>query len=44
MTIIPQNDRDGQMLCTVIENFLSIFHVGKLLRKCNASKERVSRS
>ncbi len=40
MTIIPQNDRDGQMLCTVIENFLSIFHVGKLLRKCNASKEK----
>ena len=40
MTIIPQNDRDGQMLCTVIENFLSRFHVGKLIRKCNASKEK----
>ena len=40
MTILPHNDRDGQRLCTVIENFLSIFHVGKLLRKCNAGKEK----
>ncbi len=36
MTLIPQNDHDEQMLCTVIESFLSKFHVGKLLRKCNA--------
>ena len=40
MTIIPQNDYDGQMLCTAIENFLSRFHVGKLTRKSNASKEK----
>ena len=40
MTIIPHNDRDGQMLCTVIENFLSMFHVGKLLRKAGAGKEK----
>lgn len=48
MTIIPQNDHDGQVLCTVIENFFctviekffASFHVGKLLRKCNASKEK----
>lgn len=23
MTIIPQNDHDGQVLCTVIENFFA---------------------
>lgn len=40
MTIIPQNERDGQLLCSVIEKFLSTFHVGNLLRKCNASKEK----
>lgn len=40
MTIVTQNDHDGQILCAVIEKFLSSFHVGHLLRKCNASKEK----
>ena len=40
MTIVPYNDHDGQMLCTVIEKFFSMFHVGELLRKCNAGKEK----
>ena len=40
MTIIPQNEHDGQMLCSAIERFLSLFSVGRLLRKCNAGKEK----
>ena len=40
MTMIPDNDRDGQMLYTVIEKFLSMFHVVKLLRKTGACKEK----
>lgn len=40
MTMIPHNDCDGQMLYTVIEKFLSMFHVGKLLRKTGAGKEK----
>ena len=40
MTIIPQNEHDGQMLCSAIERFLSLFSVGRLLRKCNAGKKK----
>ena len=40
MTIIPQNEYDGQILCNAIERFLAMFHVGNLLRKCNANKEK----
>ena len=42
MAMIPHNDHDGQMIYTVIENFLSMFHVEKLLRKAGADKKRYS--
>ena len=40
MTILPQTDRDGQMLSTAIDRFLKMFLVGDILRKCNAGKEK----
>ena len=41
MAMIPYNDHDGQMIYTVIENFLSMFHVEKLLRKAGADKKGI---
>lgn len=40
MTIVPQKDRDAQNLCNTIDSFFSRFQIGKLLRKCNAHKEK----
>ncbi|MBP3896683.1 MAG: transposase [Mogibacterium sp.] len=40
MTILPQNDHDGQMLSTSIDRFLKMFLVGDILRRCNARKEK----
>ena len=40
MTILSQKDRDAQTLCNAIDNFFSRFQIGKLLRKCNAHKEK----
>ena len=39
MSIIPQNDHERE-LSNTISSFISTFHVGKLLRKCNAGKEK----
>lgn len=38
-SILPQ-DQDGQELYNAISSFFSNFHIGKLLRKCNAQKEK----
>lgn len=38
--MIPHDNHDGQMLYTIIENIFSMFHVGKILRKANAGKNR----
>ena len=38
-SILPQ-DHDGQELFNAISSFFSRFRVGKLLRKCNAKKEK----
>ena len=38
-SILPQ-DQDGQELFNAISSFFSIFGIGKLLRKCNAQKEK----
>ena len=38
-SIVPQ-DHDGQELFNAISSFFSLFRVGKLLRKCNAQKEK----
>ena len=39
ITIIPQ-EKTGQELFSAISSFFSDFHIGKLLRKCNAQKEK----
>ena len=38
MIMIPHDNRDGQILYTIIENIFSMFHVGKLLRKAGTDK------
>lgn len=38
-SIIPQ-DKSGQELFNTISSFFSSFHIGKLLHKCNAQKEK----
>ena len=38
-SIIPQN-QDGQNLFRAISSFFRTFEIGKLLRKCNANKEK----
>ena len=38
-TILPQ-DESGQELFNSISSFFSSFHIGKLLHKCNAQKEK----
>nr|WP_130837308.1 transposase [Lachnoclostridium sp. Marseille-P6806] len=38
-SILPQ-DQDGQELYNAISSFFSTFHIGNLLRKCNAQKEK----
>ena len=38
-SILPQ-DQDGQELYNAISSFFSNFHIGRLLRKCNAQKEK----
>jgi hypothetical protein len=38
-SILPQ-DQDGQELYHAISSFFSRFHIGDLLRKCNAQKEK----
>lgn len=38
-SIVPQ-DHDGQELFNAISSFFSLLRVGKLLRKCNAQKEK----
>lgn len=38
-SILPQ-DQDGQELYNAISLFFSRFHIGNLLRKCNAQKEK----
>ncbi len=40
MSSIPQTHQDGNESFTFVAKFLSEFHVGKLLRKCNAGKEK----
>ena len=39
VSILPQ-DQDGQKLFCAISSFFSTFGIGKLLRKCNAQKEK----
>ena len=39
ITSIPQ-EKTGQELFSAISSFFSDFHIGKLLRKCNAQKEK----
>ena len=36
--MIPHDNRDGQILYTIIENIFSMFHVGNLLRNAGAGK------
>lgn len=38
-SILPQ-DQNGQELYNAISFFFSSFHIGNLLRKCNAQKEK----
>ena len=38
-SILPQ-DQDGQELYNAISSFFSNIHIGRLLRKCNAQKEK----
>ena len=38
MIMIPHDNRDGQILYTIIENIFSMFHVGQLLRKAGTDK------
>ena len=38
-SILPQ-DNDGQELFNAISSFFSMFGIGKLLRMCNAQKEK----
>lgn len=40
MNILPQFDQDGQSVSTSIDTFIKKFQVGKLLRQCNANKEK----
>ncbi len=40
MSIIPQNETNMQELNDTISRFLKDFKIGKLLRKCNAVKEK----
>ena len=39
ISILPQ-DKDGQELFYAISSFSHAFEIGKLLRKCNAQKEK----
>ena len=39
ISILPQ-DKDGQELFNAISSFFRTFEIGKLLRKCNAQKEK----
>lgn len=39
ISILPQ-DKEGQELFNAISSFLHTFEIGKLLRKCNAQKEK----
>ena len=39
MSIISQNDQERE-LSNAISSFISVFHIGNLLRKCNAGKEK----
>ena len=38
-SILPQ-DQDGQEIFNAISSFFCTFEIGKLLRKCNAHKEK----
>ena len=38
-SIVPQ-DQDGQELFNAISSFFNTFGIGKLLRRCNAQKEK----
>ena len=40
MSILSQNSEKANENLGTVEHFLSRFHVGKLLRKCNANKEK----
>lgn len=40
MPIIPQNNTDEVALLDCIQRFFSRYHVGKLLAKCNGTKEK----
>ncbi len=40
MNSIPQTDQDWNESTSFVTRFLSEFHVGRLLRKCNAGKEK----
>ena len=39
ISILPQ-DQDGQDVFNAINSFFNSFSIGKLLRKCNAQKEK----
>lgn len=40
MTIIPQNHTEKEALLDCVQKFFSKHHVGKLLKKCNGTKEK----
>ena len=40
MSSIPQNHSDEKELIDCIQRFFSKYHVGRLLAKCNGTKEK----
>ena len=40
MSSIPQNHSDEKALVDCIQRFFSKYHVGKILAKCNGTKEK----
>lgn len=40
MSIITQNNTDEKALLDCIQRFFNNYHVGKILKKCNGTKEK----
>jgi transposase, IS4 family protein len=40
MSILPQNHSEKEVLLDCIQKFFTHYHIGKLLHRCNVSKEK----
>ena len=40
MSILPQNHSEKEVLLDCIQKFFTHYHIGKLLHRCNGSKEK----